>query len=94
MPEKHAKAGSVAIGIIVNRVATAKEIYERLREEHPDTDVELVIGSMRPIDRDEQCERLAGLVGAHCRPDHREKPASSSRLSASKSGPITTSTFS
>jgi CRISPR-associated endonuclease/helicase Cas3 len=53
----------VAVGIIVNRVAKAKAIYERLRASHPDAVVELVIGSMRPIDRDRQAERLRTLVG-------------------------------
>ena len=52
-----------AVGIIVNRVATAKAIYEKLRTSHPDAVVELVIGSMRPIDRDRQAERLRTLVG-------------------------------
>jgi CRISPR-associated endonuclease/helicase Cas3 len=64
-----AEAGSLAngsptaVGIIVNRVRTARAIYEGLRARHPDTVVELVIGSMRPIDRDRQAERLRGLVG-------------------------------
>lgn len=58
-----AKAGCAAIGIIVNRVATAKEIYHRLREKHPGAVVELVIGAMRPIDRDAQAPRLADLIG-------------------------------
>jgi CRISPR-associated endonuclease/helicase Cas3 len=53
-----------AVGIIVNRVATAKEIYEQLRRKLPDTTIELAIGSMRPIDRDAQAERLRPLVGA------------------------------
>jgi CRISPR-associated endonuclease/helicase Cas3 len=52
----------VAIGIIVNRVASAREIHERLRS-LPDAAVELVIGSMRPIDRDEQSKRVGGDVG-------------------------------
>jgi CRISPR-associated endonuclease/helicase Cas3 len=52
-----------AVGIIVNRVATARAIYEQLREKHPETVVELVIGSMRPIDRDRQAERLRTIVG-------------------------------
>jgi CRISPR-associated endonuclease/helicase Cas3 len=63
---KHAaesvKEGNAAVGIIVNRVATAKAIHDSLREKYPDA-VELVIGSMRPIDRDEQSKRLAPLVG-------------------------------
>jgi CRISPR-associated endonuclease/helicase Cas3 len=55
-----------AVGIIVNRVATAKAIYEKLREankDKPDVIVELVIGSMRPIDRDRQAKRLRQIVG-------------------------------
>ena len=65
------KNGCAAIGIIVNRVATAKEIYRRLQEKHPDA-VELVIGAMRPFDRDTQAERLAKLVGSE-RPKVSEK---------------------
>lgn len=61
-----ASGGPTAVGIIVNRVATAKAIYGKLREANkvkPDIVVELVIGSMRPIDRDQQSERLRELVG-------------------------------
>lgn len=61
-----ASGGPTAVGIIVNRVATAKAIYEKLREINKgnlDVVVELVIGSMRPIDRDPQAERLRKLVG-------------------------------
>lgn len=61
-----ASNGPTAVGIIVNRVATAKALYEKLREankDKPDVVVELVIGSMRPIDRDRQAERLRELVG-------------------------------
>jgi CRISPR-associated endonuclease/helicase Cas3 len=58
-----AKDGPVAVGIIVNRVATARTIYAQLQKEHPDAGVELVIGAMRPSDRDRQAERLAELVG-------------------------------
>jgi CRISPR-associated endonuclease/helicase Cas3 len=65
------KESPTAVGIIVNRVATAKAIYEKLREKRPDAAVELVIGSMRPVDRDRQAERLRTLVG----PD-RPKPRS------------------
>jgi CRISPR-associated endonuclease/helicase Cas3 len=52
-----------AIGIIVNRVASAKDIYRRLRSSLADAAVELVIGSMRPIDRDEQSKRVGNDVG-------------------------------
>jgi len=72
----------VSVGIIVNRVSTARAIYDSLvqlqgvlsgktRKIPFDAIVELVIGSMRPIDRDEQAERLRQVVG----PD-RPKPYS------------------
>lgn len=61
--ESFASDRPVAVGVIVNRVATAKAIYDRLRATHPDAMVELVIGSMRPFDRDQQAERLRPLVG-------------------------------
>jgi CRISPR-associated endonuclease/helicase Cas3 len=56
-----------AVGIILNRVDRAKAVYKQLRAGNPDTAVELVIGSMRPIDRDQQAARLGPLVGP-CRP--------------------------
>jgi CRISPR-associated endonuclease/helicase Cas3 len=40
------------VAIIVNRVRTAKTVCEKLREEKKDAVVELVIGRMRPVDRD------------------------------------------
>jgi CRISPR-associated endonuclease/helicase Cas3 len=61
-----ANGAPTAVGIIVNRVATAKAIYEKLRDannDKPDVIVELVIGSMRPIDRDRQAKRLRQIVG-------------------------------
>ena len=74
-----AQVQPTAVGIIVNRVATARAIYARLRELQAepnekkrklpaDAVVELVIGSMRPIDRDRQAERLRSLIGPE-RPD-------------------------
>lgn len=54
---------SKAVGIIVNRIATAREIYKSLRTKYAQGAVELVIGSMRPIDRDAQAERFAPLIG-------------------------------
>jgi CRISPR-associated endonuclease/helicase Cas3 len=54
----------VAVGVIVNRVKTARKIYEQLRDAFKEEiEVELVIGSMRPIDRDLQSGRLAASVG-------------------------------
>ncbi len=63
-----------AVGIVVNRVATARGVYEQLCQRlvghgskkdkiSSGATVELVIGSMRPIDRDQQAERLRALVG-------------------------------
>jgi len=69
------RTGPTAVGIMVNRVATAKAISEKLREQYSDkldVVVELVIGSMRPIDRDRQAERLRELVGPG-RPERSEK---------------------
>lgn len=43
--------GLKAIGIMVNRVKTAREVYEALQI-HYGTDVLLLIGRMRPFDRD------------------------------------------
>lgn len=60
---KFAEERPAAIGVIVNRVATARAVYTALRKKHPDTAAELVIGSMRPVDRDEQADRLRALVG-------------------------------
>lgn len=53
-----------AVGIIVNRVSTAKQIHAELSRKHPEAQVELVIGSMRPVDREEQAGRLRKLVGS------------------------------
>lgn len=74
----------VAVGIMVNRVATARTIYKSLQEERQkainggksqvesDATTELVIGSMRPLDRDIQSDRLRTLVGPE-RPGTSEK---------------------
>jgi len=44
------------VAILVNRVRTAKIVYKRLRDKTKDAIVELVIGRMRPIDRDDLYE--------------------------------------
>jgi len=62
------KASAKAIAVIVNRVATAREVHrglrDRLQREGRPAVVELVIGRMRPIDRDDLTERLKQLVGS------------------------------
>ncbi|MDY0170273.1 MAG: type I-U CRISPR-associated helicase/endonuclease Cas3 [Thermoguttaceae bacterium] len=72
--EKMTEGQPSAVGVLVNRVATARAVYRALQERHPHAMVELVIGSMRPIDRDTQCARLQGIVGT-------DRPPSSSQTS-------------
>jgi CRISPR-associated endonuclease/helicase Cas3 len=48
-----------SVGVIVNRVATAQDVYQLLlseRKKPDDYDVQLLIGRMRPLDRDEALE--------------------------------------
>ncbi len=61
-----------AIGIIVNRVQTARDVYDVLNNQFPG-DTHLVIGRMRPLDRDELQKKLRELVGP-ARPKVLEKP--------------------
>ncbi|AEP13810.1 type I-G CRISPR-associated helicase/endonuclease Cas3g [Chloracidobacterium thermophilum] len=63
-----AETGQLAVGIIVNRVATARAVHRLLCEAFPDAPVELVIGPMRPVDRDAQQRRLMPRIGPD-RPD-------------------------
>jgi CRISPR-associated endonuclease/helicase Cas3 len=44
------------IAIMVNRVATAQAVHAKLKEKYPET--QLVIGRMRPVDRDELTRKL------------------------------------
>jgi CRISPR-associated endonuclease/helicase Cas3 len=47
-----------AVGVIVNRVATARQVFTRLAEKHADeADVILLTGRMRPLDRDRVVEQ-------------------------------------
>ncbi len=57
-----------AIGIIVNRVRTAREIYHAIHEKHP-SQAHLVIGRMRPVDRDRLQDQLRAVVG----PDRKDR---------------------
>ena len=54
-----AESGAASrIGVIVNRVKTARLVHQKLadlsnpRDEEPSSDVVLMIGRMRPLDRD------------------------------------------
>lgn len=59
------------VAIIVNRIATAREVYRRLllrfQSKNPDTEpaaqVELAIGCMRPLDREDLTNRIQQRVG-------------------------------
>ena len=61
--KKFVNPGPLAIGILVNRVDTARKIFEALRKALPTIPAELVIGSMRPVDRDKQSEILQTRIG-------------------------------
>jgi CRISPR-associated endonuclease/helicase Cas3 len=61
-----------AIGIIVNRVQTARDIHTKLAKKFGE-DAHLVIGRMRPIDRDQLQEQLRTVVGPD-RPETLSKP--------------------
>jgi CRISPR-associated endonuclease/helicase Cas3 len=66
-----------AIGVIVNRVQTARDVEAKLRATLPgrkiDANVHLVIGRMRPLDRDELQMSLRTVVGPD-RPEHLDRP--------------------
>lgn len=66
-----------AIGIIVNRVQTARDVEATLGatlvDEDINADVHLVIGRMRPLDRDDLQEKLRAIVGPD-RPERLDRP--------------------
>ncbi len=46
------------IGVVVNRVATARALAQHLQRKHRDVEVELLIGRTRPLDRERLIERV------------------------------------
>jgi CRISPR-associated endonuclease/helicase Cas3 len=56
-----------AVGVVVNRVETARRVAAALRGQG-DADVFLLTGRMRPLDRDDQWSAMAPLVAAGTRP--------------------------
>jgi CRISPR-associated endonuclease/helicase Cas3 len=56
-------APSPAVGVVVNRVARARAVYERLTEKigAEEADRLLLIGPARPVDRDSVADRLAPI---------------------------------
>ncbi len=53
------------VGIVANRVARARAVFERLRREEPDADVLLLIGPARSVERQELVTRLAPIRTGH-----------------------------
>lgn len=56
---------AAAVAIVVNRVSTARALFQGLQEDAAkrDFDVELLIGRSRPLDRDEVARRVLARVG-------------------------------
>jgi CRISPR-associated endonuclease/helicase Cas3 len=62
-----------AIGVVLNRVARARKVFERLRSELPDTETVLIIGPARPIEREAQAAHELQPIRTG-RPRDLEKP--------------------
>ncbi|MCC6649366.1 MAG: type I-U CRISPR-associated helicase/endonuclease Cas3 [Polyangiaceae bacterium] len=62
--KKAIEAGATAIGVVVNRVQAARELWRELDAKLKGADVELVTGRMRPLDRDALERRLRPRIGA------------------------------
>ncbi len=69
---RFAEEGSVRIAVMVNRVHTALRVHALLKQRDADTAV-LMIGRMRPLDRDALVARWAGMLAA--RPQRPEPPS-------------------
>jgi CRISPR-associated endonuclease/helicase Cas3 len=64
------------VGIMCNMVATAKEVRFQLlkNKQIESSQVQLIIGAMRPIDRDEQTETLRRLISTGANRNQIDKP--------------------
>jgi CRISPR-associated endonuclease/helicase Cas3 len=67
--------GPAVIGIVVNRVATARQVFEQLQtngEEHPKCKALLLTGRIRPYDRDRLLQNWLPKIkaGRETNPDH------------------------
>lgn len=66
---------SLRLGIIVNRVDTARELYTQLKRKHAaHADLHLLTGRLRPLERDEATAALLPVVGVSPRPRPGERP--------------------
>jgi CRISPR-associated endonuclease/helicase Cas3 len=60
------EAEAPAVAVIVNRIRTARTVFEELRRESSrlDFDIDLMIGRSRPLDRDAIARRVVSRTGA------------------------------
>lgn len=58
---RRADVPAPAVGVIVNRVFLAREIFDKLKEQHPEYDLLLMIGRSRNVDRAQIIKRLKPL---------------------------------
>lgn len=65
LAEKFAqKASPCVVGVVVNRVMTAREVFDRLKGGKPERDVILLTGRIRPFDRDQLLQRWLPKIRA------------------------------
>lgn len=62
-----------SIAVMVNRVATAREVEKLLRQKHDSAEITLIIGRMRPADRDQITENLQSLLKTGREPKEGDK---------------------
>lgn len=69
--DAHLDAGRTTIACVVNSVRTARAVFDRVRKAHPapDSDVILLIGPQRPVDRQRM---LDGMMPGEGAPTRRE----------------------
>ena len=76
--EKHVKpmasAPGATVAVVVNRVASARELHARLSAVLKDADVHLVTGRMRPLDRDRLEKDLLPRIRAGRTRDPEQRP--------------------
>lgn len=65
--------GAPVVGVVVNRVATARQVFERLRSKR-NADAVLLIGRTRPLDRDEIVKHYLPRMRAGREEGHNQRP--------------------
>lgn len=66
--------GARVVGLVVNRVATAREVFRLLRELRPSVDAVLLTGRVRPMDRDRLLHDWLPRAKAGRRRDPSDRP--------------------